>query len=190
MIVVRVHLFSNRADDMEKKKKVKEEVKPVRKTKKAAVETDKVREIRLELPTFFKNELVAEATVRQIAELSGFSEEQIEEIETALGEACINAIEHSKVKEMKIHISFIPKDSYLSIIVEDRGVGFNPDDMATPKISEKMKSMYKRGWGLMLIERLMDEIVFDESFTEGTRLSMKKYLEKKRKEVLKETDDN
>lgn len=145
---------------------------------------DKLKEIRLELPTFFKNELVAEATVRQIAEISGFDDEQIEEIETALGEACINAIEHSKVKEMKIHISFIPKDSYLSITVEDRGKGFDPGSIKQPEISEKMRSIYKRGWGLMLIERLMDEIEFDSSFTDGTRLLMKKYLERKKRKFF------
>lgn len=147
---------------------------------------NKVREIRLELPTFFKNELVAEATVRQIAELSGFTEEQIEEIETALGEACINAIEHSKVKQMKIHISFVPKESYLAITVEDRGIGFNPEMIESPSLKEKMKSIYKRGWGLMLIEKLMDEIEFDNTFTKGTRLNMIKYLEQKKKQVFDE----
>jgi len=146
------------------------------------------REIRLELPTIFKNELVAEATVRQIAELSGFTEEQIEEIETALGEACINAIEHSRVKEMKIHISFIPSDSYLSISVEDKGVGFEPQTVQSPVLSEKMKSIYKRGWGLMLIEKLMDEIEFDESVSQGTRLLMKKYLDGKKEEIRKEKE--
>ena len=137
-------------------------------------------EIKLELPTKFKQELIAEATARQIASLQGFSNEEIEELETALGEACINVIEHSKVKDKRIKITFTISEDYLTVVVEDAGIGFDPEEIEKPDIKEKIGSVYKRGWGLMLIENLMDEIEFKQKEPHGTILTMKKYKSKKK----------
>ena len=45
--------------------------------------------------------------------------------------------------------------------------------MKIPKIEEKIKSDYKRGWGLKLIQELMDTVEF-ESSEEGTTVTMTK----------------
>ncbi|MBI2572167.1 MAG: ATP-binding protein [Candidatus Schekmanbacteria bacterium] len=138
--------------------------------------TERDMSIRVELPTVFKNELVAEAVARQVAELSGFSEEEIEEIETALGEACINAIEYSKCFNDYFTVTFTATENFLQISVEDKGEGFSPEEVDhNPTISSKLNSEYKRGWGLMLIEQLMDEIQISQAEPSGTKVEMKKY---------------
>jgi len=45
--------------------------------------------------------------------------------------------------------------------------------LSIPKIEEKLGSDYKRGWGLKLIEELMDTVKF-ESTEEGTTVTMTK----------------
>ena len=90
----------------------------------------------------------------------------------ALREACINAFEHSESKsEIEIHFK-ISEDS-LVIQVTDSGKGFDKSKVDIPNIEEKISSEYKRGWGLKLIEELMDTVKFDSS-EDGTTVTMTK----------------
>ena len=99
-------------------------------------------------------------------------EEKTAEINMALSEACINAFEHSgSESEIEIHFK-ISKDS-LIIQVTDSGKGFDKSKVDIPNIEEKISSDYKRGWGLKLIEELMDTVKFDSS-KEGTTVTMTK----------------
>ena len=94
------------------------------------------------------------------------------EISMALIEACINAFEHSESNN-QVEINFKIKDSLLEIQVSDKGIGFDKSKVSIPKIEEKLNSDYKRGWGLKLIEELMDTVKF-ESTGEGTTVTMTK----------------
>ena len=53
----------------------------------------------------------------------------------------------------------------LTIKIHDKGIGYDESKVEEPKIKEKIKSDYKRGWGLSLMKELMDsvEIVKDET---------------------------
>ena len=55
----------------------------------------------------------------------------------------------------------------------DSGKGFDKSKVDIPNIEEKISSEYKRGWGLKLIEELMDKVKFDSS-EEGTTVTMTK----------------
>ena len=61
----------------------------------------------------------------------------------------------------------------LIIKVTDQGKGFDKSKVAIPNIEEKISSDYKRGWGLQLIQELMDTVEF-ESTAEGTTVTMTK----------------
>ena len=62
------------------------------------------------------------------------------------------------------------------IKVIDLGIGFDKAKVEIPKIENKIgKHERKRGWGLKLIEELMDSVEY-ESTSNGTIVTMKKNI--------------
>ena len=126
------------------------------------------------------NELLAATTVEQVARRLNFTAEAINQIKTAVVEACINASEHSLSPDRKISQRFQVESDRLVITISSRGVlpaniaGATEGESATAK-KEGGASDDRRGWGLKLIQTLMDEVEF-ERVDEGTSLRMTKYL--------------
>ena len=132
--------------------------------------------VELKLPVLKNMELVATNTSEVVSKHMDLSEEKSAEISMALIEACINAFEHSETKE-DIYIHFIISDENLTIKVIDKGVGFDSSAIKLPNIEDKVGTQErKRGWGLMLIQELMDEVDY-ESDNSGTTLTMTKNKE-------------
>ena len=105
------------------------------------------------------------------------TEDQTGEISIALIEACINAFEHSQT-DSNVFINFLIEEDSLIIKVIDQGIGFDKTKVEIPKIENKIgKDERKRGWGLQLIQELMDSVVF-ESNSDGTTVTMKKNIKK------------
>jgi len=128
--------------------------------------------VELTIPVLPDMELLATQTSAAVAKHMNLDDEKTAEINMALSEACINAFEHSESKsEIEIHFK-ISEDS-LVIQVTDSGKGFDKSKVDIPNIEEKISSEYKRGWGLKLIEELMDTVKFDSS-EDGTTVTMTK----------------
>jgi serine/threonine-protein kinase RsbW len=131
------------------------------------------------LPMGADNELLAAATAEQIARRLNFRPEAINQIKTAIVEACINASEHSLSPEQKIYQCFQVEDDKLVITISSRGVlpaSIEGKDGARRAGKDSASVLdQRRGWGLKLIETLMDEVEF-ERVDEGTSLRMTKYL--------------
>ena len=131
--------------------------------------------VELKLPIIPNMELIATQTAEVIARHMHLSEEQSGEISMALIEACINAFEHSKA-ENNVYIHFLIEENSLVIKVIDQGIGFDKTKVEIPKIENKIgHDERKRGWGLQLIQELMDSVEF-ESNNEGTTVTMKKNI--------------
>jgi serine/threonine-protein kinase RsbW len=129
--------------------------------------------VELKLPILPNMELIATQTADIIANHMHLSEEQSGEISMALIEACINAFEHSK-SENSIYIHFIIEENSMIIKVIDQGIGFDKSKVEIPKIENKIgNDERKRGWGLQLIQALMDSVEF-ESTNAGTTITMTK----------------
>ena len=126
----------------------------------------------LTIPVMPDMELLATQTSAAVAKHMNLDDEKTAEINMALSEACINAFEHSESKS-EIEIHFRISDDSLVIQVTDSGKGFDKSKVDIPNIEEKISSNYKRGWGLKLIEELMDTVKFDSS-DEGTTVTMTK----------------
>jgi len=127
--------------------------------------------VELKLPVLPNMELIATQTAEVISRHMSLNETQTAEIGMALIEACINAFEHSKTKT-NVFIHFVLEDDSLVIKVIDQGIGFDKSKIEIPKIENKMgKDERKRGWGIKLIEELMDSVVY-ESNSEGTIVTM------------------
>ena len=127
--------------------------------------------VELKLPILPNMELIATQTADIIANHMHLTVEQSGEISMALIEACINAFEHSKT-ENSIYIHFIIEENSMIIKVIDQGIGFDKSKVEIPKIENKIgNDERKRGWGLQLIQALMDSVEF-ESTNAGTTITM------------------
>ncbi|HEY8188744.1 MAG TPA: ATP-binding protein [Pyrinomonadaceae bacterium] len=147
--------------------------------------SEEANEFTFILPMGSDNELLAATTIEQVARRLSFSPEAINQIKTAVVEACINAAEHSLSPDRKIYQRFRFENDKLVITISSRGVlPQNIQGHIEEKSSEQVRheengdeTEQRRGWGLKLIKALMDEVEF-ERVDEGTRLRMTKYLRK------------
>ena len=139
----------------------------------------KADEYEMIIPMGEDSELIAARTVEEIARRVSFRPEAINQIKTALVEACINAAEHSLSPDRRIYQRFVVEDDRLVVTVASRGVVSgqlsrqNGQEASTADEKEGAKS--RRGWGLKLIKTLMDEVEF-ERVDDGTQLKMTKYI--------------
>jgi serine/threonine-protein kinase RsbW len=133
------------------------------------------------LPMGNDNELLAADMVEKIARRSNFQPEAINQIKTAIVEACINACEHSHSPDRKIYQRFRIESDKLVVTISSRGVipGKRTIDQASEPPGEIESLGGRRGWGLKLIRSLMDEVEF-ERVDDGTSLRMTKYLRQNR----------
>jgi len=130
-------------------------------------------EFEMVLPMGGDTEIIAARTAEQIARRVKFQPEAINQIKTAVVEACINAAEHSLSPDRKIYQRFLVEDDRLVITVASRGVvpaGVGSNNA----IPDQGNGNGRRGWGLKLIKTLMDEVEF-ERVDDGTQLKMTKY---------------
>jgi len=122
----------------------------------------RLREVKLTLPMAPDMEVVASQAASSLAAFIGMSPDRVDEVRLAVVEACINAFEHSQSAERKVELTFCligdREPDCLEIRVHDRGVGFELNDVEEPKIEAKLKGSRKRGWGLKIIQGLMDEV--------------------------------
>ncbi|HEX5708907.1 MAG TPA: ATP-binding protein [Pyrinomonadaceae bacterium] len=139
-------------------------------------------EFEMVIPMGEDSELIAASTVEQIARRLDFQPEAINQIKTALVEACINAAEHSLSPDRKIYQRFRLESDKLVVTVSSRGISLPTANLAASQTHEQNNGhdtpeAGRRGWGLKLIRTLMDEVEF-ERVDDGTRLRMTKYLRK------------
>jgi serine/threonine-protein kinase RsbW len=141
--------------------------------------SERADEFAIELPVGEETELVAAHTVEQIARRMEFRPEAINQIKTALVEACINAAEHSLSTERKIYNRFRVEGDKLVITVSSRGlsVPIVHSENGNSTVDKSEGGRGRRGWGIKLIRTLMDDVEF-ERVDDGTRLRMTKYLHK------------
>jgi serine/threonine-protein kinase RsbW len=143
-----------------------------------AEEQSQPNEYEMVIPMGADTELIAAHTVEQIARRLNFGSEAINQIKTALIEACINAAEHSLSPDRKIYQRFRVDKDKLVVTVASRGivpVSLGRNGQQGDAKDEKEDG--RRGWGLKLIQTLMDEVVF-ERVDDGTQLRMTKYFRK------------
>lgn len=122
-------------------------------------------EFELTIPVDEDTELIAARTIEQIARAADFDQESINQIKTALIEACLNAAEHGESPDQKIHQRFVLEEDRLIITVSNKGKPF----------TEQPSAPSRRGRGLKIIRALMDEVRFERT-DEGTSLVMVKFF--------------
>ena len=89
----------------------------------------------------------------------GFSRERLEDIRTALEEACRNALEHSAPGAIPVpSLDMMLEGPRFTVIVMSPGAPFALPE-AKPDLHRKMDGAERpRGWGLFLIRSLADDV--------------------------------
>ena len=137
-----------------------------------------LREVTLTLPMIPDMEIAASKTATAMAEFMQMGPDKVDEVRMAVVEACINSFEHSRARDRKVYITYSVlgenDPEKLQITLRDTGIGFRIDEVEEPRIEEKLKAERKRGWGIKIIQGLMDEVDI-RSTDDGTTIVMSKY---------------
>ena len=115
--------------------------------------------VHVHLPSELGYEKVAMSTAASMAALMGFSKDRIEDLKTAVAEACINTIEHGNNLNNSLTVGVVlsTSDDQLEVKVIDDGAGINANPVA-PDIDRKVHGEEDpRGMGMFLIQALVDE---------------------------------
>ena len=119
--------------------------------------------VELQLPNILGSEKVAIEKAVTIAQEMGFSTDRIDDLKTAIAEACINAIEHGNKfdRDTMVGIRLAADDNSLEVVIEDNGSGI--DKAKIPKKRIDNDGMPKRrGYGVYLIKNLVNEFSFEK----------------------------
>jgi len=135
--------------------------------------------VELHIPSVMGFEKVAMECAASVAKKMGFTGDRIEDLKTAVAEACLNAIEHGNKMDTntKVGVTLTVEESKLQVSVKDQGKGIG--QIVPPSIEDKVGGKDKpRGWGIFLIKSLVNEVSFEPSPEGGNVTKMVIYLER------------
>jgi serine/threonine-protein kinase RsbW len=138
------------------------------------------KKFELHIPSIAGSEKRAMEFAADMARKMNFPPERVEDLKTAVAEACMNAIEHGNQSDAgtRVGIRLTAGPDSLQVAVQDRGRRRGIPRAGAPDIASRVEgSEQTRGWGIFLIENLMDEVSF-ESNAEGNVVKMIIYLDK------------
>jgi len=134
----------------------------------------------LTIPSQLDRMLEVRLWVVEHAGVCGFDDRTLADIELAVTEALSNIIRHSYGGEAghEIELELVADTEHLSLTIQDSGIKF---DRSAYEIAD-LDAPRAGGYGVFLIEETMDEVEWDTSPRQGTRLRMVKYRTGERRE--------
>ncbi|MDM8528131.1 ATP-binding protein [Anaerolineales bacterium HSG24] len=138
------------------------------------------RVVELKIPSELGYEKIAREAVAMVARRLDFEEDKIDDIKTAISEACTNAIRYGSGGDsrMKVVVVLTADDTKLDILIKDPGIsGDPPIGVSIPDIAGMVMGEERMGgMGLFLIRNLVDEAGFvevdEEDDDEGNQFRM------------------
>jgi serine/threonine-protein kinase RsbW len=137
--------------------------------------------IELSFPSELGYEKIARDAVAAFARRLGCDRERVEDLKTALGEACINAIEHGndRAPGLRVGITCSGTSERLTVEVSDHGLQRYSGNLPASGIDLKLRGLApRRGMGLLMISQLVDEAGFAEGQEGGNRFRLVLYFRK------------
>ncbi len=117
----------------------------------------------LELPSSSGYILLARLVVSCVGRLAGFEPEDVYDLKLAVTEAATNVIRHAAVEKFQVEYRVLSRT--VEVVVVDRGGGFDVGSL-------KGRPGEHGGFGLAVIQSLVDEVAVDSTAEGGTRLRM------------------
>jgi len=137
-------------------------------------------QVEIFLPSTLGYEKVARNAAEAVAEEMGFSPDRIEDLKTAIAEACMNAIEHGNQEDQTTSVTVLltAAQQQLEIKVADEGLTPMPDKLPPPG----RPGEDNRGWGMFFITQLVDEVEITRLPRGGNQVRMVIYLTPEKKD--------
>ena len=145
----------------------------------AGIDVEKIRildekTVEVSLPSRLGYERIAMECSASFAKIFGLPQDRIEDLKTAVSEACLNAIEHGNKgrPEARVVVTMSAEKGTFTVSVVDEGEGISefPDP---PDIEEKLEKLQPpRGIGVFLIKQLVDQVEFNRMTEEGHEVRM------------------
>jgi serine/threonine-protein kinase RsbW len=136
-------------------------------------EREEVIRFDITLPMAKEAELVAAQCLDQLGKNLHLSQDAIGQLQIAVIEACINAMEHSKGTENKIYVSIAVDGDNMEVSIESAGQEFVEQEIGEPFGDRDVAKTPGRGWGIKLMKRFADEVKFEKT-GRGTRIVLVK----------------
>jgi serine phosphatase RsbU (regulator of sigma subunit)/anti-sigma regulatory factor (Ser/Thr protein kinase) len=117
------------------------------------------------------NEREATRRVADAAAVLGLPPDRLERLKTATAEATMNAIEHGNGFDPQLHVRVVvaASSSQLTVRITDQGGNREIAAVQSPDIAAKLDGRESpRGWGLFLIERMVDAVRHESDATHHT----------------------
>ena len=136
--------------------------------------------MRLQFPSRSENESLARIAVAAFAAQLDPTLEQLTELKTAVSEAVTNAIIHGYADKVEGEIRLLCAldEGAIEIIVEDDGIGITDLEEARQPMFTSRPELERSGMGITIMESFMDEVTIYSAPGQGTRVQMKKWLQK------------
>ena len=117
-----------------------------------------------QIPSIEGNEVLAIRKVAGVVESLDLLPTDVERLKTAVGEAVMNAIEHGNEfnPDLSVTVEVRVADAAVRVRISDHGGDKEIPDAETPDLEAKLAGdQTPRGWGLFLIEKMVDEVRSD-----------------------------
>ncbi|MGQ9525793.1 MAG: ATP-binding protein [Armatimonadota bacterium] len=110
--------------------------------------------------------------VRTLARSVGLDRDAVEAIETAVGEAALNAVKHGRPPSGRgvLRVRCVNQPRAFVVEVTDQGPGFQPSDIPAP-VAENLRPS---GYGIALMRGLTDKLAFRRALGGGTTVRLVK----------------
>jgi serine/threonine-protein kinase RsbW len=130
--------------------------------------------VEVSLPSILGYERIAMECSASLAEFIGFSADRVDDLKTAVAEACMNAIEHGNRfrPDARVLVTMNFEDDAFTVSVMDEGPGI-PELPEKPDIEQKIQQKETpRGLGIYLMQQLVDQVQFNEVTDGGHTVKM------------------
>jgi anti-sigma regulatory factor (Ser/Thr protein kinase) len=129
------------------------------------------------LPMAREAELIVAQSLEQIGKNLTLNQDAIGQLQIAVIEACINAIEHGRGADDKVYVSVAVDEDQMEVSVESAGQEFIIQETGEPYRDQEAEKKTGRGWGIKLMKRFVDHVTFEKT-THGTKIVLVKKIEK------------
>jgi anti-sigma regulatory factor (Ser/Thr protein kinase) len=136
---------------------------------------DNVIRYDMTLPMTKEAELVAAQCLEQLGKNLRLNQDAVGQLQIALIEACINAMEHGKSADKRIYVGFAVDKDRLEASIESAGRDFVVQETGEPFGDREVAKTPGRGWGIKLMKRFADDVRFERT-NRGTRIVLVKNL--------------
>jgi serine/threonine-protein kinase RsbW len=132
------------------------------------------RTVEVNLPNVNGYERIAMECSASFAKIGGLVKERIEDLKTAVSEACLNAMEHGNrgrpESRVVVTMNIGEKDFNVSVMDEGTGIPIIPQRIDIRRKIENLEP--PNGLGLFLIQQLVDQVEFNEMIEGGHVVKM------------------